>query len=604
MDRHVTDGEINEWISRDELPTSSHDHLRECRLCRGRYEHFLTLQKKIDHLRDSRREPVLDLGPCPSVQVWARVAAGSLFGNEASPLITHAAKCSDCAELLEAALADVEEELSGGAEAHHLAAPDREIIERYAAQLQISAHPPRTTWRRPTVYIIGGIAAAVIVVIGITLFVRAGPWRADRLLAQAFTERRTIAMRFPGAAYSPLRQQRSAEGSEEPRPLIEAELAISSSPPHESNAKWLEIEGRVAFLRWDFDKAINAFERAQSLSNSDRLLQTALMADLGMAYFERGEAETRGVDYSASAEQLSKAIALLPSSSLLRFNRAIAYERLYLYSQAFEDWKDAIRLEPNGGWAEEARSHLAAIEEKRRSEINLYTPRAYLDRRADLGPEFELRPATESWMGLIGEGEPEALEAVTALARDLQTSHRDPWLKDLTAALNHPLGRRSYLALSQAAQANATGQTASAERSAHEAASLFRSIGNRAGSLFSEFEQALAQQRALRRADCAGTTGKLIRTIPDSYRWLRAQVWIERGVCKYHTGDLGESWRDLSSALEIAREAGYSEAAHRAASYQNDYRAELGDANGAWESNLAGLSETWSGPHEPKSRVP
>ena len=592
---HLTDDQILDRIAGLAVSPEPDEHLGACPECRARSQRLSTISNQLDQLKNSPLATA-PCGPCRPIAVWWRVAAGKSKEPELSEALAHAAECAECSETLKNAIADLNQDDAEEAEGRNRNAIDGDVL---AAQLRAGAHPPIPFWRKPVLrYGASAIAAALVLAAAYSLLKGPSPAQTDRLLAQAFTERRTIPMRFPGANDSPLRQERSSKPADTPVALMEAELQIAKASG-ESDPQWLDLKARAALLHWDYEAAIDSIERAQTLAKKNSTLAPALLGDLAMAFFERGEAENRAADYASAVENFSKAIAISPSNALLRFNRAATYERLFLYTQAADDWKEAVRLEPSGAWADEARSHLKALEEKKRSEVGTLTPRAYLDRRGEgLDPEFALRPATESWLQLIADDNAEATEAFEAMASDLERVHGDPWMKDLSAALKHPLGRQSYGALARAIHANAAGQAQSAEQLAREAGSIFQTLGNRAGLLYAKFEAAYAQQRALRRDDCAEATQDLTRSIPENYRWLLAQSWTERGVCRYPTGDLGGSWHDLETAARYAREGQYREPAFRALSFQNDYRAELGDSLGAWEGNLAGLSDVWSGPHE------
>jgi CHAT domain-containing protein len=600
FDQHITDDQIQDWIGGTAISAAEKDHLDRCPDCRGRENLFRSVQDRLALLRTVHNTAIRTAG-CPTDDIWWRVAIADISEPGLSEAVAHASKCSRCAAILRTTVEDIRDEEHSGSSLQKSPA-NSPTVEMMASQLQREAFPQRESRSRRVWYVSGAIAAAAIIATAYAVLLPSQVARTNHLLAQAYQERRTIAMRFPDAGYSVLRQERGSGSSEPPRVLLEADLTLARlGVTVESEPEWLEIKGRAALLRWDYDKALEAFELAQSLPARRDAIAAQLHADLGIAYFERGEALGRGADYSAAAEQISKAIAIQPGSAQLHFNRALAYERLFFFTQAIADWKESIRLEPSGLWSEEARSHVKALEEKQRgTEVAPPSPHAYLEQRSSgLDSEFALRPAFEGWLQLAGRGDShEALPALKALAADLERQHTDMWLTDMLPALTHPLGRKGYLALADAVRANGAGQSAAGEAAAREAAKLFTTIGNRAGVSFARYEEAYSQQRAIRRVECAKGAGAIAQSIPESYRWLRAALWTESGVCRYHAGDLGNSWRDLSTALDISRAAGYHEASFRVRSFQNDFRAELGDSNGAWESNLRDLAETWAGSHE------
>ena len=56
-----------------------------------------------------------------------------------------------------------------------------------------------------------------------------------------------------------------------------------------------------------------------------------MLGDLGMAYALRADAQNRDIDFAYAIEYLCSAIKARPKSPELIFNRAIVYERMYLY---------------------------------------------------------------------------------------------------------------------------------------------------------------------------------------------------------------------------------------------------------------------------------
>ncbi len=473
----------------------------------------------------------------------------------------------------------------------------------------IEDHGPRQT-RHRVLSLVGRIvsfrrvAVAVSAACGlVTLYFiwnREQMAETTRLLAQAFGERRTVDLRFPGAHYATAQRERSSRVLDPPRVWLEAELTITKAlASGGSNPQWLEAGAEADLFRWNYANALDVLQRVGASKPQDARLNT----DLALAYFERAEAEGRGADYSSAAEALSKAIERSPGSADLRFNRAVIYERLFLYAQSASDWEAAIHLEPNGGWAGEARSHLTEIENRKLGGDPPITPHRYLAlHESGLDPELALRPATESWLQIAAFGgakeKAESIEALQALGADLADVKHDRWLRELLRSLDDPLGRQAFAALAETIHENRVGHAADAGRLASESKTLFEKAGNRAGALQSSFEGNYAQQRALRRADCAVANASLSHAIPREFVWLGVQVWTERGVCEYNSSNPGAAWDDWSTAVSLAREGGYREPTVRPLSYQNDFRADLGDSAAAWQGNLSGLAEVWGRPHD------
>jgi tetratricopeptide (TPR) repeat protein len=90
----------------------------------------------------------------------------------------------------------------------------------------------------------------------------------------------------------------------------------------------------------------------------------SLLTDLGAAYFVRAESADRPIDYGNAIEAFGKALTKSPDDPIALFNRALACERMFLYTQAVDDWEHYLRIDPQGEWAEEARRQLQSIKDK------------------------------------------------------------------------------------------------------------------------------------------------------------------------------------------------------------------------------------------------
>ena len=177
---------------------------------------------------------------------------------------------------------------------------------------------------------------------------------AGQLLARAYTEQRTLEVRFGGAAYAPLRVQRGPEASFADRnpSLLKAEALIASQlPSHPTDPSWLQDKARADLLEGKYDAAVESLRRALELSPDS----PELMVDLASAHFQRAQSEDRPQDYGAAFENLSKVLAQRPDDQVALFNRAIVSEHQFLYHQALDDWEHYLRVDARSQWADEAR---------------------------------------------------------------------------------------------------------------------------------------------------------------------------------------------------------------------------------------------------------
>src|SRR5438552_17832190 len=112
-----------------------------------------------------------------------------------------------------------------------------------------------------------------------------------------------------------------------------------------------------------------------------------------------------------------------PESPVALFNRAVVYERMFLYDDAVKDWEHYLQLDPSGGWAEEARGRKRAIERKmaarEQAMQGLASAAGYLEavkNGSAYDPEFYLEPAVSNWLPAAAT-DADAGEALQILAR-------------------------------------------------------------------------------------------------------------------------------------------------------------------------------------------
>ncbi len=206
--------------------------------------------------------------------------------------------------------------------------------------------------------------AIALTVIGVSVGVRLlRQASVDQLLATAYSERRTLEVRLPGAQHAPLRIERGVTDSnlEKPSSLLKAEALISEKlRKNPDDPTWLDARARADLLDGNYDSAVKTLLRAQ-LAESD---SARLLTDLGSAYYLRGQSADHPTDYGNAIEALGKALVKKPNDPIALFNRALACEQLFLYSQAIDDWEHYLREDPQGGWAQEAREHLDVLKKK------------------------------------------------------------------------------------------------------------------------------------------------------------------------------------------------------------------------------------------------
>jgi tetratricopeptide (TPR) repeat protein len=304
---------------------------------------------------------------CPAADELAAVAAGVAAAERRDWLLDHASQCDVCGAALRALVEDFtnerDEPESQMLESLQSSKPEwqRAMARRMAGPSARKKAPFRTWLAR---------AAAVTVAL-------AGGWLAwmqwsapspERLLAQAYTERRPFDFRIPGAAYAPVSPQErgGALALQRPAELDDAFAAIKRQlKAAPESARALDMRGRAVLLENSPEDAIADFDHALETNPGD----PTLLADLGMAYALRARLHTdRTVDYAPAIDKLETALRARSDSPETVFNLALVYEDMNMVDKAIEEWNRYLGMDRSGAWHDEARRRLDALEQKKKFE--------------------------------------------------------------------------------------------------------------------------------------------------------------------------------------------------------------------------------------------
>jgi CHAT domain-containing protein len=439
---------------------------------------------------------------------------------------------------------------------------------------------------------------------------RNDPATANRLLARAYSEKRTLELRIPGAAYAPpsVSLGPSASFTSRPAALLKAEALIASQiESNPSEPAWLQAQARADVLEGKYAAAIEALRRALQLQPHS----PDILTDLGTAYFQQAQQADRKEDLGVAYEYLSQALQVRPDDPVSLFNRAIVAERQFLFQQALDDWDHYLRVDGSSPWADEARSRAAAIREKLKEHAArmgpLLTPEqvaegasnATIASQVDGRIEEYLHEAVRVWLPqAYPEGRtapnPNAAQALFFLADLTSRQHGDAWLADLLRGAAAPHFAAAVSA--QALAANDQGAYDSGLDQGLSAEKQFRASGNSAGYLRAEFDQSYADQFSRHSEDCrriASTAA--IEAERYSYPWLQIQLGLESGLCASLMGDLGKYERAAAHAQERAQQARYPALYLRALYFVADSKFAVGDSTAVWKLVSDGLQRYWSG---------
>lgn len=484
-----------------------------------------------------RQEQPEDMKSCPSDAAWSDVAAGHAEPEKSLRLLEHASGCSRCARVL----ADYVRAFSGEATKEEdamlesLTTTEDRWQKQMAVRLAAAAHR-RRYWSSPWW---AAAAALIIAVAGAAWWIQLRSRNAPlELLARAYSKRRNVELRIGSANFSSWSGERGPS-PDRPAELSEAQAAIQRhlDAGAASDPYWLHARGRAALLEWQYEPAIRTLRLALDLEGSAQPHQKAeILTDLATAYFERAVALDRAIDYSLAADLLGQALQSDGSFAPVFYNRAIVYEKEFLYPNAVSDWKRYLELDPRGAWADDARRRLAEIDKKLQSSF------AGENATADL-VESRLRRSMES--GLIA---PDA----KALADRLVRENDDHWLAD---ALTVSGGR----AVETLGAMTVSHMATRMDRFPAELQNL-DALSLEAGTpaplrVWLDFERLFRVTHSPRVGECIGGLDVLVATCRrDRYFWFLTQILLERSTCEAANDDLAASERSDLEAASIAHE--------------------------------------------------
>ena len=231
-------------------------------------------------------------------------------------------------------------------------------------------HPARTSvWSLRWILAPAALAACAAIAFGIWFTQRDTPEKVEKLLAQAYTEQRTMEMRIPYAAHADFKQTRSGETTSmlsSPEALRKAADQIASNLKKKPNdPKWLMLQARLDILDWRYQAALSSLNRID-----DEGMQNATQIEItkSLALFEKAEIEHDPQQYGDVIELLGKALQTYPDDPVTLFNHGLACEKVYMFVCSTTDFERLIKTEPDPGWKAEAEDHLKRIEEKKKPE--------------------------------------------------------------------------------------------------------------------------------------------------------------------------------------------------------------------------------------------
>jgi CHAT domain-containing protein len=651
VDRHLTKDEWEIFASVDVSakpdassaesdPHEIFSHVLQCEKCSGAAQDFAHIKAKLAEL--NAFQCAVRTPDCYAEEEWLSVAAGLLEKEQAERAIYHASQCDYCGPLFRNATEDLHDEMFSE-EASLLGSLDNSSKAwQHGLAIRLSALKDKRSrpfgrriqmtfgrWPRLALSIAGVFIVAFI--LWSYKRPRDNQFAAQRLIANAYQQQRTLNLRIPDAGYAPMRVERGDGASRMNRPpaLLKAEAMIAEHlAEHPKDPAWLDARARADLLDGNYSAALEALGLARESKPSD----PSILTDLATAHFQRAEGEDNPLDYGTAVELLGQVLSLNPSDPVALFNRAIASDRLYLYDQEIQDWVRYLQIDPSGDWADEAKRRLDEARNKQRR--SLLTPPPLTDptnvislfqsatETADVThsksddpvnavDEFYLDIALTQWLPVFSISQAEDgnrggktnwNSTLFALARRLEVRHNDEWLTDVLAAVPSLPLVKAFGALARSIKLNALGDPAGAEIQSRLSEKLFRRARTKAGILRAQLETVYSLHRAqLPRACLSAAAPLLLQLSIPKYPWMRAQVLVEMATCDSMLEQLDLATSRVQEALSIATQSGYPAMWLRAIGISATIDTDEGNAARAWSKDLEGLQRYWKGSY-PKLR--
>ncbi len=646
-DKHLTPSELESLlfaatdsnVAVDNVTSQeAQQHLDRCDVCTAMAKKYANADSM---LRNAawRNKPLS--GPpgdnCPPEEIWSRVAAEAIYDAAASQYISHAAQCDWCGRLLRESMEDLSEDMTAEEQAEFDKLPSagtawqHELAKKLAAGNRVTAAPatvrktPARTKERfvwwPRIAF-STASFAVVVAAGWLVWHRFNP-DPNKLLAQAYTEHRTMELRIAGAEYGAVRVERGGGSRDLPASFHKAEeIIISESARHIEDPDWLQIQARAALLEWDYDRAYGMLYKALQLKPDD----PALLQDDAIALYERAKkgGKQSTSDYGQAANNLGKILKKNPDDPVALFNRSIIYEELRLPSQAVADCEHYLQIDSTGPWADEVRTRLKRLQKLTKTHADalaqpLADPVMFAGLANDPATIAQLDERIEDYQNLaVTKWLPNAFSpqiepaqraqisaALKLLGELLHAHHGDQWLNDLLASANDsPAFVSALVSLRESVIESVAGDAAGAYEEAGKAARLFTVAQNLAGTARSQGEQIYALRNSQNGNVCLSEAKSLSKKLAGrSYPWIQGRLDIDMASCFLMVGEFDRARAHISIVEKTSRSEGYPTLELRSIGIAAAIETDEGNLVEAWARDQYGLSKYWRKDFSPARRA-
>jgi CHAT domain-containing protein/tetratricopeptide (TPR) repeat protein len=442
----------------------------------------------------------------------------------------------------------------------------REMLDR------LTGEPSRPASLKRIVFNYGwGLAAAAV----FAAVVIAGSSASSMLWLLARSSDRTFEFRFAGAPYRTVTVQRGGSVSEGPLFLLTKLLIALRSTVAAEGPAWMHVRGREALLERGgpdrTDTAIQDLESARAADPED----AGIANDLAVAYLLRSTTE----DLARGKEILGTLAERQPNANLL-FNLALAYETSREYNKALETWDRFLKIEPSGGWADEAKQHKDAIRRRQQGRVNTRT-----------------RRSEDAVITLAAQGFRSSTDLdVRAISEEMAAAHDDPWLKELLSNLDGAATTSDIRLLQDAVKALSAGNISAGETQMRQALAAFAKSGNRPAEDFAALELTYALQKLSKADECiAITRSRLPALARRRYHWLEIEMTWRLAACEAIAKLFEPAYETAMAARNGAISAKYSSLEFLALGAESAVLREVGSYREALAVDAQAIDRYWSG---------
>uniref|UniRef100_Q01RE6 Tetratricopeptide TPR_2 repeat protein n=1 Tax=Solibacter usitatus (strain Ellin6076) TaxID=234267 RepID=Q01RE6_SOLUE len=586
-----------EAVARGESEPYWRAHLEACADCREKVAESRDWREKVRLLRAD--DPGISDADCPSIEQLADFAAG-LDPRGSSALLQHIACCDRCGAIVRNAH-PADNEFGEESLMQTLHTATREGQHAMAVRF-VAAEKHRI----PILRAIGrhswfAVAATIVLCAGSLLW-----WQnrrasePQRLLALAYTAARPFEYRLPDAGYSEFHAKRSGSPSTFDRQdsLLKAETEIREQLKRNvRRPELLAMKGRAELLERQFDDAVADLTAA---SESDK--SAAVLAELGVAYAARGDAEQRNLDRGQALEFLLEALQTDSKNTYALFNLAIVYDKLSMIDQSIAAWNRFLEVEPRGPWATEARQRLSNAEKKKQSKraaLNRLKEDAFaflalVQSGQNIDVEYFQTAFWNSWLP-VARPNSVALDAANTLAEAWARRFGDLSLRNALIEASRADESGSLSGLGGLIAGNVRGQNDEVLERAQKLSAEFARQGQTVAAFRARIEIAYSWRRSTHHEPCLAVTEAVLRELRGKpYPWLTGRAHLEHSICIARAGDLGAAQQERERTDTEVSRAGFSGLALQARQLLTSAHALSGNSAAVWETSPKELETYWS----------